>query len=109
MFWSRDLTNAASMVQSSQPKRLFPTARAVKRRVTVATERLVRTAQMVIVLAALFWSLSGGGSPVSMRYAGFLPRDTEDGQEFLLRCVFKSKPFNRVRTSIRIGLNSGFS
>lgn len=73
-----NLTNAASIVQSSQPKGFFPTARAIKRTVTVATERLVRTAQIVIVLAALFWSPSGGGSPLSIRYADFLPSDTEN-------------------------------
>ena len=59
------------MVQSSQPTRLFPTTRAIKRTVTVATERPTRTAQIVIVLAALFWSPSGGGSPWSIRYADF--------------------------------------
>ena len=80
----RDLTNAASIVQSSQPKRLFPTARAVKRTATVATERLVRTAQIVIVLAALFWSPSGGGSPLSIRYADILQSDTGDDHEFII-------------------------
>lgn len=82
-FWSkRNLTNAASIVQSSQPKRLFPTVpRAIKRTVTVTTERLVRTAQIVIVAAALFWSPSGGGSPLSIRYADFLSIDTEDDHE----------------------------
>ena len=85
-----DLTNAASIVQSSQPKRLFPTERATKRTVTVMTERLVRTAQIVIVLAALLWSPSGGGGPLSIRYADFLSSDTE-------------------RMSTRIGLHSSFS
>ena len=74
----RNLTNAASIVQSSQPMRLFPTARAIKRTVTVTTERLVRTAQIVIVLAALFWSPSGGGSPLSIRDVDILSSDTED-------------------------------
>lgn len=80
----RDLTNAANIVQSSQPKALFPTARAIKRTVTVAMERPVRTAQIVIVLAALFWSPSGGGSPLSIRYADFLLSDTEDDYKFLI-------------------------
>ena len=105
----RDLTNAASIVQSSQPKRLFPTARAIKRTVTVITERLVRTAQIVIVLAALFWSPSGGGSPLSIRYADFLSSDTEDDHGFFLGPSLISKLFHRVRMSIRIGVDSGFS
>ncbi len=81
----------------------------MKRRVTVATERPVRTAQMVIVLVALFRSPSGGGSPVSIRYADSLSSDTEDGQELFFDVSSKSKPFNRVRTSGKIGLDSGFS
>ena len=85
----RDLTNAASIVQSSQPKRLFPTARAIKRTVTVRTERLVRTAQIVIVLAALFWSPSGGGGPLSIRYADFLSSDTEDDHGCFFWSVFE--------------------
>ena len=78
----KNLTNAVSIVQSSQPKRLFPTARAITRTVTVTTERLTRTAQIVIVLAALFWSPSGGGSPWSIGYARFLSSDTEDDHGF---------------------------
>ena len=100
-----NLTNAASIVQSSQPKRLFPTARATKRTVTVMTERLVRTAQIVIVLAALFWSPSGGGGPLSIRYADFLSSDTENDRGFL----FESKLCHGVRTSIRTDLHSGSS
>ena len=73
-----DLTNAANILQSSQPKRFFPTARAIKRTATVVTEMLVRTAQIVIVLAALFWSPSGGGSPWTIEYAGFLLRDDDE-------------------------------
>ena len=87
----RNLTNAASIVQSSQPKRLFPTARAIKRTVTVTTARLVRTAQIVIVLAALLWSPSGGGSPLSIRHADFLSSETKDGHGFLFGPVFESE------------------
>ena len=106
----RHLTNAASIVQSSQPYRLFPTARAIKRRVTVATERLVRIAQMVIVLAALFWSPSGGGSPVSIRYFDSLSCDNEDDRVcFFLDLSLELKPFNRVRMSIETGPDCGFS
>lgn len=105
----RDLTNAANIVQSSQPKRLFPTARATKRRVTVTMERLVKTAQIVIALAALLWSPPGGGSPLSIRYADFLLSDTEDDREFFFDLSMKLKPFDRVRMSKKIGLDSGSS
>ena len=73
------------------------------------TERLVRTAQIVIVLAALFWSPSGGGGPLSIRYADFLSSDTENDGDFLFGPSLESKLFHRVRMSIRIGLHSGSS
>ena len=47
-------TKPRSMLQSSQPKRLFPLAHAMNRRVTVAIEKLVKIARMTMDIGALF-------------------------------------------------------
>lgn len=87
----------------------------MNRTVTTAMERLVKVAQIVIVLAALFWSPPGGGNPLSItqiRFDANAVSETENDGEDFSQFVFAIEVIHnmhRARNSVSIGPDSGSS